>query len=350
MKLFTKKKHDCTVSKVLLQDKYLQPIVYIDYFALLKMQEYVNNTDKEIGWLGKVEATGNREYHIVDVDLIEQEVSNVTTELAQEGLQKYAEKLIAEGKVDDLNKIRCWGHSHVNMDVSPSSQDEETFEEYYKECSYFIRIIANKKEDLRLDIVERESELRFDHVDWKIKYPKELMDLVEELNYHTEQTEKIEKKFEQYNENALKTVKEAVKKEIEQNVKEEKRYKTYSYKDYRGSYYDTERKKKENAIDEDECVCLCENNIPTVPIYIKTEYEMQLKINEVFSDDEITLITTICKTGKDIRDNYNEDMMFEQYEEKDWDKLLNACLDYEYLVEQDEYESYYNSMCEYYNY
>ena len=178
-KTFTSPTGDTTVKKLLMEDKYFAPNIYIDIPALLTMKGYVENCDKEIAWLGLVDRTDENTFYIRDVDLIEQEVSNTTAELQEAGLQKYAEKLINEGRMDDLEKIRMWGHSHVNMDVYPSPTDEDTFREYYMNCNYFIRIIANKKSSLKIDIVLLDKELRFDNVKWQINYPVEINNAIE---------------------------------------------------------------------------------------------------------------------------------------------------------------------------
>ena len=39
------------------------------------------------------------------------------TELDPAAVGQLVEKLMAEGRADDVRKIRCWAHSHPRMDV-----------------------------------------------------------------------------------------------------------------------------------------------------------------------------------------------------------------------------------------
>ena len=136
----------------------------------------------EIGWLGYAEPLG-QDFLVTDVFVPKQRVHSATTEIDEDGLAEHAMKLIEEGEVDKVNQIRFWGHSHVNMSVSPSGQDDSQMEVFSKNCDdFFIRCIANKKGEIDFSLYLFKEGLQIDHVSWRIFYPVEedLTSIVEE--------------------------------------------------------------------------------------------------------------------------------------------------------------------------
>lgn len=171
-----------------------KPEVYIEPLALNKMQLFVTHCDDEIGWLGvciKTTEKGVPTYTIKDVLLFEQEVNGATCEIDESCMAKFAEELLMhEDGVEMYNNIRVWGHSHVNMEVSPSSQDETQFDKLIEGSDdYFIRIIANKKGDLKLDLHDKSLGITFNNVAWKEVYDKS-----SEFEVLREIKEKVKKK------------------------------------------------------------------------------------------------------------------------------------------------------------
>lgn len=133
--------------------KEVLPTIYISKDALIKMKLYIDKCSDEIGWLGTVSQNEN-DFLIEDVLLFDQEVHSTTTEITPEGLSSFAEEILKEENGVDLwNSIKMWGHSHVNMGVSPSGQDDSqmvTFKDSGHD--WFIRVIANKKGDMKVDL------------------------------------------------------------------------------------------------------------------------------------------------------------------------------------------------------
>ena len=66
--------------KRILRKRILRTKIIIKLSALLKMKGYVEHCDSEIAWLGLVEKNGTT-YTIVDVDLMQQDVSSATAEI-----------------------------------------------------------------------------------------------------------------------------------------------------------------------------------------------------------------------------------------------------------------------------
>lgn len=124
--------------------------LYILPEARQKMEIYCDLSTGEIGWLGFVEDLGDSGFLIKDVALLKQEVHSTTTEITPEGLLEFW----AATPVEEQEKIKMWGHSHVNMSVSPSGQDNDQME-YFKDGNpWFIRLITNKKREYHIDIYD----------------------------------------------------------------------------------------------------------------------------------------------------------------------------------------------------
>ena len=124
------------------------------------MEIYCDLSEGEIGWLGFVEDLGSNGFLIKDVALLKQEVHSTTTEITPEGLLEFWSKTLPE----EQQKIKLWGHSHVNMSPSPSGQDNDQME-YFKDGNpWFIRLITNKKREYHIDIYDYENGIQV-HMD-----------------------------------------------------------------------------------------------------------------------------------------------------------------------------------------
>ena len=185
-----KKDGETTVMKLLTEQERTPPTIKIDYLALAKMKGYVDGCNEEVAWLAACKKEADC-YRIYDTFICQQETSLVTAELHESGLQELASRLVKEGRTNELENIRVWGHSHVNMATSPSGTDDSTFEEYYKNCEYFIRLIMNKIGEMQIDIAETERKLIFYNVKWTIGFPKELEKYEKERNKLSKRIEEI---------------------------------------------------------------------------------------------------------------------------------------------------------------
>ena len=149
------------------------PVIIIEKNALAKMKVYIDECADEIGWLG----TATKEegfYHITDVFLFEQEVHSTTTEITPEGLGDFGEKLLQqENGMEIWNSMKVWGHSHVNMSVSPSGQDNSQMEVFADNGHDFsIRIIGNKKGDMAVDLYDYETGVIYKNIMWYPNKPE----------------------------------------------------------------------------------------------------------------------------------------------------------------------------------
>ncbi len=83
------------------------------------------STSCEISCLGSVKRDGNR-FIIDKFYLLKQAGSFGSTIINEDALQELMEQLIKEGKGDKVQSVKCWGHSHPNLDVFWSMTDDST--------------------------------------------------------------------------------------------------------------------------------------------------------------------------------------------------------------------------------
>ena len=188
------------------------PTVYIKPTAYAKMAHLVDLVDKEVGWLGTAYKTENNGVIVIeDVILFHQEVNSTTCEITPEGLSEFAEELLQlESGLEKWNNIKLWGHSHVNMGVSPSTQDDKQMEVFADHNEWFLRIIANKSGELKVDLFDYKANISYLDLPWEIFLPElfdtrefiqeEIKEKVKEKSYtiYTKKKEKEKEEKETY--------------------------------------------------------------------------------------------------------------------------------------------------------
>ena len=175
--------------------KMINPIkIIIDPLAKRKMDLYVKLSEDEVGWLGVAEKQADGNILIKDVFLPTQEVHATTCELTPDGINKLASELLGlPNGVELCNSLKVWGHSHVEMSTSPSGQDDTQLEEFAENNSWFLRLIANKKGDMRMTLLDLERGLVIDEIPWEVdlgydleeEISKELKDKVTKKSFVT---------------------------------------------------------------------------------------------------------------------------------------------------------------------
>ena len=83
--------------------------------------------------------------------------------------------------IEIWNNMKVWGHSHVNMTTSPSGQDDKQIEVFAENADdFFIRIIANKKGDFRIDLYDFTTGVIYEKLPYEINYGSD-KDIIESL-------------------------------------------------------------------------------------------------------------------------------------------------------------------------
>lgn len=139
------------------------PEVYYTTAVWQSIRYLVAKCTQEVGWLGTVEATETGDYLVTEIFVPPQKVSGAETEIDKSAMEELYDTLIDAGK--DPSKLIYWGHSHVNMGVSPSPQDERQIEEYLDTCPVFIRGIYNKAGASKVDVFDRDEGVVYQCVD-----------------------------------------------------------------------------------------------------------------------------------------------------------------------------------------
>lgn len=134
----------------------------------------------EFGWFCLVDYDQASHTFTLDSLLLpDQEVSSSTCELSPESLARIQTGLFKEDnaagiKPSDrgfrMNKMRGWFHSHVDMAVTPSSQDDAQVESFGKnnKWPYAIRGIVNLKMEMKIDVFWFERFTHFTDVPWQV--------------------------------------------------------------------------------------------------------------------------------------------------------------------------------------
>lgn len=137
----------------------------------------VQTAPKEIGWLGMVDTLDNGDYLITDIHVPKQTVTGTETDMDDDDVGELYSRLLMEGR--DTSKMFYWGHSHVNMGVTPSGQDEEQVDEYLEDCPIFIRGIYNKQGSQKVDVYDRDADVCYECVESAMQIPDELVETLD---------------------------------------------------------------------------------------------------------------------------------------------------------------------------
>ncbi len=141
--------------------------LYFTEIAWLKMQTLIREWDKEIAWHGlayRGEDETKDEYIIKDIMVYPQEVTGATVTTDQEKYQTW----LYQHDDDVFNNIRMQGHSHVNMDVTPSSVDKAWYEQILEQMTddmFYIFMIWNKSGKKTIKIYDMRKNILFDTAD-----------------------------------------------------------------------------------------------------------------------------------------------------------------------------------------
>lgn len=295
------------------------PKVYIYDEALNKMNEYIDQSKLEIGWLGCAKRVENN-FLITDVFLFKQEVHATTTEITTEGLSEFAMELMQNDEDNGLeiwNNLRVWGHSHVDMSTSPSMQDEKQIDVFMEnDNDFFIRLIGNKKGELRVDVYDFKVGVCYSELDYCVIYEKEKNEKINTISNQIrllrERLDDILKPEESLISNISREIKSKVTEKIEVYKYGGKGYNNYGGYGYYGNYgksYATQTPKKE---DKGTCIAYL-NSLPDEEIF-----EAMIMIESGSTSAEIFDVE-----GFTIYDYLELDELVEEYCNTNINKYLN---------------------------
>ena len=148
----------------------VEPVVWHTPFAFELRRQIVDRCKNEVGWIGLGKQLEDGDYLIHDLAVLPQEVHSTECEFEDDAVSDWAEEFMEAG--GDTTEFILWGHSHVDMTVSPSGTDIGQAAKYIKDCSPFICAIYNKQGDSRHDIYDRVKGVVFEDVYSTVDIPR----------------------------------------------------------------------------------------------------------------------------------------------------------------------------------
>lgn len=152
--------------KVLLD---LMPRIYVTIEALTRMKYIVSLSKDEVGWFGTAYKFSDTAYLVNGIYLFEQEVHSTTCEITPEGLANFAQPYLEQNNLEVINNLKLWGHSHVNMSVGASGQDDKQMEVFKNsDHDWFLRVIANKRGEMEFALYDFTNGIIYEDVPWEM--------------------------------------------------------------------------------------------------------------------------------------------------------------------------------------
>lgn len=139
--------------------------------AFKQLFGWAYSTPREISCLGAVSREGNR-FIIDQFYLLKQAGTSASTELDETAVASFLEQLITEGKKDEAGRIKCWAHSHPNMDAFWSKTDDETCRLLVND--YLISVVVGSNFQIRCRIdIATPVPVVFDNIPVLYQIPKD---------------------------------------------------------------------------------------------------------------------------------------------------------------------------------
>jgi len=152
------------------------PTVRIRSQAHGKMRALIEACPMEISWIAACTRNGD-DVEIDDVFVQQQLCSNGFTFVTRDGEAELLNSLLAAHRIDVIRRLNCWGHSHVDSMVFASGTDESQTQELIARAKdmgkdFFVRLIANKWDDLFATLYLFDQGLIFQNVPLHVEPPK----------------------------------------------------------------------------------------------------------------------------------------------------------------------------------
>lgn len=170
------------------------PEILFTPVALKWIKAMVECHDGEVGFMGLVNEI-NGSYVITEIFYPKHcLVTSTTCEISPEGEVEIAQKLIDANRIDDVAKVRFWGHSHHTMGTTPSGQDDtQALEKMKNNGAYFIRAICNKEGELSVSFFDHARQIKFENIKWSVHndFDSMLQNVISITNMESQSREKI---------------------------------------------------------------------------------------------------------------------------------------------------------------
>lgn len=137
--------------------------------ALIKQNTLIATHNHEVCWYGLVDRIDDETFVIEDILVHPQNVTSTSVRIDDADILEWTANIPDE----IYNKIKFSGHSHVQMGVFRSQQDEETEKGHAQQLpngGYYIFVVANQfgRSDYRVYIKENDELIKYDDVEYDV--------------------------------------------------------------------------------------------------------------------------------------------------------------------------------------
>ena len=163
-------KEEKTTYTLLANEDKVPPKIIFDKSAIKWFELLAELHPVEVGCWAFVDQKNTNTYFVRDVFYpMHQLMTSGTCEISPEGNARLANWLFDHNRADDVPKCRCWGHSHHNMGVGASSQDEsQAIELMNSNKGFLIRCIFNKEKEMSVSFFDYDKKIKFDNIKWTV--------------------------------------------------------------------------------------------------------------------------------------------------------------------------------------
>lgn len=157
-------------------DKERKAVITFTPLAYIKMLKLIQHFSTEVAWHGVAHKTGDRAYLISDIIVYPQVVTGGTVNTDQEAYNKFMMEL----DDDTANNMRMQGHSHVNMQTTPSVVDtthQAGIVSQLQNNDYYIFMIWNKRLEKTIIIYDMQDNIRYDTADVEVRVADDNQDI-----------------------------------------------------------------------------------------------------------------------------------------------------------------------------
>lgn len=170
-----------TYSKSFAYQDHDDAVLCFSTMAFAKMTRLIQSFDCEIAWHASCHRDEEEPnwFYVDDILVYPQTVTGVTVTMDEEEYGKWLQKGFMDGD-ERFDHIHFQGHSHVNMDVGPSSTDKQHQEEILsqlRDTGYYIFMIANKKFQYNVWIFDLKNNVLYENKEVSILIGDESVDL-----------------------------------------------------------------------------------------------------------------------------------------------------------------------------
>lgn len=132
-----------------------QPVLAIKPVCLAKLLAYTQECDGEISGFGAVHVDADRRTFVLeDVSILRQRVTRASVDIEASDVADFLTDYVTSG--GDANQLRCWWHSHFDMQAFHSSIDNDTLENALADAPWIVSLVVNRAGEMKASLVIHE--------------------------------------------------------------------------------------------------------------------------------------------------------------------------------------------------